>query len=54
MFPEDNELTTAAWKENPQRYAELEPKVFNATVPFGSAARWTPAMRRATKPKACR
>lgn len=37
---EQRALVDAAYAEDPERYAALEPDVFNATVPFGSAARW--------------
>lgn len=40
LSPEDRKLVDAAYKEDPDRYAELEGPVFNATVPFGSQARW--------------
>lgn len=37
---EDRALVDAAFNEDPERYGALEPEVFDATVPFGSTARW--------------
>ena len=37
---EDHALVDAAFHEDPERYSELEADVFDATVPFGSVARW--------------
>lgn len=36
----EQDLVDAAFKNDPKRYAALEGDVFDATVPFGSAARW--------------
>lgn len=36
----DRALVDAAYSQDPERYAAMEPDVFDATVPFGSAARW--------------
>lgn len=33
-------LAERAWKEDRKRYAVMDGDVFEATVPFGSAARW--------------
>lgn len=32
----EQKLCTRAWKEDPDRYEDVEVEVFNATVPFGS------------------
>jgi hypothetical protein len=40
LSEEDRALTDAAYSEDPERYKALEPDVFDATVPFGSVARW--------------
>lgn len=37
---EEQTLIEAAFKSNRKRYCEMEPEVFNATVPFGSGAKW--------------
>lgn len=33
-------LVDAAYKSDRRRYAAMDKDVFNATVPFGSTARW--------------
>lgn len=38
--PEATKLLEAALKEDLKRYSALDEAVFNATVPFGSHARW--------------
>jgi len=40
LAPEEQSLVDRAFKEDPSRYADLEPRVFNETVPFGSTVRW--------------
>ena len=40
LSPEEQSLVDAAWETDQPRYAAMEPDVFNATVPFGSTARW--------------
>lgn len=35
----DRALFDAAFNEDPDRYAKMEPNVFDATVPFGSNVR---------------
>lgn len=37
---EERALTDAAYKEDKERYAAMEPDVFDATVPAGSNVRW--------------
>ena len=37
----EQRLVERAFKEDRERYASLEPEVFNATVPFGSTRRWS-------------
>ena len=37
---EERALVDRAYRTDEKRYAALEPEVFNATVPFGSSARW--------------
>ena len=36
----ERRLVERAYREDPDRYARLTPDVFDATVPFGSTARW--------------
>jgi hypothetical protein len=36
---EEQRLVDAAWGDDEERYRAMEPDVFDATVPFGSAAR---------------
>lgn len=36
----EQELVNVAYRQNPKRYGAMEPEIFNATVPFGSSARW--------------
>lgn len=33
-------LVDAAYREDEERYGDMEPDVFDATVPTGSSARW--------------
>lgn len=40
LSKEDRALVDAAWRENPERYANMDADVFDATVPFGSSVRW--------------
>lgn len=40
VTPEERLLLDAAFKSDPERYGALEAEVFNATVPFGSSAKW--------------
>ena len=37
---DDQALVNTAFVEDPQRYGAMDEDVFNATVPFGSGARW--------------
>ncbi len=37
---EDQSLTDRAYESDQERYAAMEADVFDATVPFGSSARW--------------
>ena len=37
---DDRVLIDAAFAEDPRRYGAMDADVFNATVPFGSGARW--------------
>lgn len=47
---EERELCDAAFKSNRKRYSAMEGEVFNATVPFGSTARWKgPDVKRRSK-----
>lgn len=39
LSDEDRSLVDAAFASDEKRYAEMEPDVFDATVPFGSTAR---------------
>jgi len=41
LTDEEHALVNAAYETNKDRYREMEPEVFNATVPFGSSAKWT-------------
>ena len=36
----ERDLVDAAFASDEKRYGEMEPDVFDATVPFGSLARW--------------
>lgn len=40
LSKEERRLVDDAWKSDEKRYSAMEPDVFDATVPFGSAARW--------------
>lgn len=40
LTDEERALTQAAYDADPERYAGLEPDVFDATVPFGSTRKW--------------
>lgn len=40
LSEQDRALVNQAFNENKDRYAALEPDVFDATVPFGSSKRW--------------
>ena len=40
LFPDEQALVDKAYQEDRKRYAALEPDVFDATVPFGSFARY--------------
>ena len=40
LTDEERTLVDAAFKSDQKRYGEMEPEVFNATVPAGSTARW--------------
>ena len=40
LFPEEQALVDAAYRQDLKRYAAMEPDVFDATVPFGSQARF--------------
>lgn len=40
VLPEDHRLCERAFRENLERYKTMDADVFDATVPFGSAARW--------------
>lgn len=39
LFDDEKALVDAAYRQDRKRYAAMEPDVFDATVPFGSAAR---------------
>ena len=49
MNPEDSALMTAAWKSNPERYAEMGPTVFTETAPFGSTVSGAPSKKKASR-----
>ncbi len=36
----EHDLCTRAFKDDEERYRKMEADVFDATVPFGSQARW--------------
>lgn len=40
LSKDERALVDRAYKEDEERYAAMEADVFDATVPFGSAARW--------------
>ncbi len=40
LTDDERTLVDVAYKEDEERYAALEPDVFDSTVPFGSHARW--------------
>jgi hypothetical protein len=42
LTDEERGLIEEAFQTDPRRYRDLEGEVFNATVPFGSSARWKP------------
>lgn len=37
---DERALVGRAYREDEKRYAAMDPDVFDATVPFGSTARW--------------
>lgn len=37
---EERALLTRAFETDEKRYAEMDREIFNATVPFGSSAKW--------------
>ena len=41
LFPDEQKLIEQAFRENRQRYVEMNEDVFNSTIPFGSSRRWT-------------
>lgn len=40
LTDEERTLVEAAFQADANRFRDLEGEVFNATVPFGSSARW--------------
>lgn len=42
LAPAERTLIDAAYRQDPDRYSEMEADVFNATVPFGSTTRRKP------------
>lgn len=40
LSDEEQTLVDAAYRQDRKRYGALEPDIFDATVPFGSAARY--------------
>jgi|EndMetStandDraft_4_1072995.scaffolds.fasta_scaffold00912_3 hypothetical protein len=46
LTSQESALVERAYEEDEARYGSMEPDVFNATVPFGSGARWGSASRK--------
>lgn len=39
LTPDETAFVTRAWREDPDRYKALQPRVFDETAPFGSVSR---------------